>query len=326
MPNMNLTPSKLLALLLVLVLPFGAVAQDELMDILNEVTPKEEEPINYTIATFKTTRLCIGQSVETNSEGVLNVLIGHRFGRVNGSAKEFFGLDNATIRLGLEYGITDNLNIGFGRSSFEKTYDGFLKYRVLRQSTGRKKMPLTMTLFASMAIKSQDWPDENRKNYFTSRMYYAFQIMLARKFSERLSFQLTPTLIHRNLVATKADKNDVFAIGAGGRVKVSRSVSINAEYNFVIPGQISSPIGGQKVRDSYALGVDIETGGHVFQIHVTNARGIIEKMYFTETNGDITKGDLHIGFNISRVFTTYDKNKVRQKREEKRAAKVASKG
>lgn len=322
---MNLTKSKLLLLLsFVLVLP--TFAQDDLMDILDDVEPVQEETTNYTIATFKTTRLVIGQSVETNQEGVLNVLIGHRFGRVNGSVKEFFGLDNATIRLGVEYGITDNLNIGFGRSSFEKTYDGFLKYRVLRQSTGKKKMPLTMTLFASMAIKSQEWADKNRENYFTSRMYYAFQIMLARKFSERLSFQLTPTMIHRNLVETKADKNDVFAVGAGGRVKVSGSVSINAEYNFIIPGQISSPIGGQKVRDSFALGVDIETGGHVFQVHVTNSRGIIEKMFISETNGDITKGDLHIGFNISRVFTTYDKHKMRKKREEKRAAKAAQKG
>lgn len=323
---MSLTKSKLLLLLATVFLANNVFAQDDLLDILDEVEPEQEETVDYTIATFKTTRLCIGQSVETNSEGVLNVLIGHRFGRVNGSVKEFFGLDNATIRLGLEYGITDNLNIGFGRSSFEKTYDGFLKYRVLRQSTGKRKMPLTMTLFASMAIKSQEWSDNNRKNYFTSRIYYAFQIMIARKFSERLSFQLTPTMIHRNLVETKADKNDVFAIGAGGRVKVSGSVSINAEYNFVIPGQIASTIGGQKVRDSFALGVDIETGGHVFQIHVTNSRGIIEKMFVSETNGDITKGDLHIGFNISRVFTVYDKHKQRKKREAKRAAKAAEAG
>ena len=323
---MSLIKSKLLLLLACIFVSSSLFAQDDLLDILDEVEPQQEETIDYTIATFKTTRLVIGQSVETNSEGVINVLIGHRFGRVNGSAKEFFGLDNATIRLGLEYGITDNLNIGFGRSSFEKTYDGFLKYRVLRQSTGKRKMPLTMTLFASMAIKSQDFADNNRENYFTSRMSYAFQIMLARKFSERLSFQLTPTLIHRNLVATKADKNDVFAVGAGGRVKVSGSVSINAEYNFIIPGQIASTIGGQKVRDSFALGVDIETGGHVFQIHVTNARGIIEKMIISETNGDITKGDLHIGFNISRVFTAYDKNKLRKKREEKRASKAILEG
>ncbi|MCF8277350.1 MAG: DUF5777 family beta-barrel protein [Flavobacteriales bacterium] len=323
---MNLTRSKLLAPLAFFFLLQPAFAQDDLMDILDDVEPAQEEAVNQTIATFKTTRLVIGQSAETNAEGVLNVLIGHRFGRVNGSVKEFFGLDNATIRLGLEYGITNNLNIGFGRSSFEKTYDGFLKYRVLRQSTGKRKIPMTITLFASMAIKSQEFSDKNRENYFTSRMYYAFQVMFARKFSERLSFQLTPTLIHRNLVATKADKNDVFAIGAGGRVMVSRSVSINAEYNWLIPGQIASTIGGQKVRDSFSLGVDIETGGHVFQVHVTNSRGIIEKMIFSETNGDITKGDLHIGFNISRVFTVYDKNKIRRKREEKRAAKTAVEG
>ncbi|MFC2176548.1 DUF5777 family beta-barrel protein [Bacteroidota bacterium] len=316
--------SRFLLLFSFLIVTDQAAAQDDLLDLLEEVEPKKEETIDYTIATFKTTRLVIAQSAETNAQGVLNVLIGHRFGRMNGGPKEFFGLDNSTIRLGLEYGITDNLDIGFGRSSFEKTYDGFLKYRVLRQSTGKRKMPLTLTLFSSIAIKSQAFSDENRENYFTSRLYYAFQMMIARKFSERLSFQLMPTMIHRNLVETKADKNDVFSIGAGGRVKVSKSVAITGEYHFVIPGQIVSTIGGQKVRDSFSLGVDIETGGHVFQVHVTNSRGILEKNFISETNGDITKGDLHIGFNISRVFTVYDKNKFRRKREAKRAAKAAT--
>jgi opacity protein-like surface antigen len=299
-----------------------AFAQDDLMDILNESEP-EEAKTEYAIATFKSTRLVAGHSIETNGKGVLNVLIGHRFGRVNEGAKEFFGIDNAKMRLGLEYGITDNINIGFGRSTFQKCYDGFIKYKVLRQSKGKKKMPLSMTLFASMAIVSQDYADPTRENYFTSRMYYSYQIMIARKFSERLSFQLTPTIVHRNLVKTADDANTVFALGAGGRVKITKSFSLNLEYYWVPQNQIVSAFDGQKVRDSFSVGFDLETGGHVFQIHATNSRGLHEKAFVTETNGDWGAGDIHIGFNISRVFTVYNKNKFKQRKADRLAKKAA---
>jgi opacity protein-like surface antigen len=317
------TTSKLLAGALALLLSVPAFAQDDLMDLLGEMEP-EAAKTEYTIATFKTTRLVSGHTIETNAEGVFNVLIGHRFGRVNEGFSEFFGLDNAKIRLGFEYGITDDLDIGFGRNTFQKVYDGFIKYKVLKQSKGAKKMPLTMTLFASTAIISQDFADPTRENYFTSRMFFTYQIMLARKFSERLSFQLTPSLVHRNLVKTKDDANTVFALGAGGRVKLTGSLALNLEYYFVPPGQITSQFDGQKVRDSFSVGLDIETGGHVFQVFATNSRGIHEKAFITETNGDWGAGDIHIGFNISRVFSFYDKNKARAKREAKKAKKASA--
>lgn len=286
-------------LLLALLLAPSLRAQD-LLDLLDAET---EEPVNYTFATFKTTRLINGHSVETNSGGELLFLISHRFGRVNGGASEFFGLDNATIRLGLEYGITDRLGIGVGRSSFEKTVDGFVKYKLLRQKSGAESFPFTATLFASAAIKTVPWAEPERPNYFSSRMYYSFQVLLARKFSEGFSLQLMPTLVHRNLVATTADANDVFAIGIGGRQKITPSLSVNAEYYYVLPDQIVSTLGGEPVRNGLSVGLDLETGGHVFQLHVTNSRGMIEKMFITETTGDWANGDLHFGFNISRVFS-----------------------
>lgn len=284
-----------------------------ILDLLDE-----EERTDYTIATFKTTRLINGHSIETNAGGVLLFLIQHRFGRLNGGAYEFFGLDNSTTRLALEYGITDNLDIGIGRSTFEKTMDGFLKYKLLRQSTGKKNMPLTLTLFTGIAVKTLRWQQPNRTNYFSSKLYYTFQVLAARKISTNFSIQLSPTLIHRNLVAVKEDKNDVFAVGIGGRYKLSGSFSINAEYFYVFPNQIVSEINGEKVHNSLSVGVDIETGGHVFQLHLTNSRGMIEKFFVTETTGSWANGDIHFGFNISRVFTIVDKTKKKLEEEKEK--------
>lgn len=284
-----------------------AFAQDDLMDMLNE---GQEEPTNYTIATFKASRIINGHSLETHGKGIFQFLIAHRFGRLNAGGlgakealRELFGLDNATIRFGLEYGVTDRLTLGMGRSSFEKVYDGFIKYKLLRQSTGKKTMPISMTLFASTAIKTNQWSNPERENFFSARMYYTFQALIARKFSDKLSLQLSPTLIHRNLVATAEDKNDVFVLGAGGRYKMTGSLSLNLEYFWILPNQVVSTLNGEDVKDAFSIGVDIETGGHVFQLHFTNSRGMVEKSFATETTGSWLDRDVHFGFNISRVFT-----------------------
>jgi len=290
-------------------------AQDDLMDILD----KEEKPeTHYVTATFKSTKIVSSNSVETNGEGQLNFVIQHRFGRISDGINQFFGLDNSNIRLALEYGVLDNLDIAFGRSSFEKTLDFSVKYRVLRQSTGAKKMPITLAGFASMQIITGPFADPSRKNYFTSRMSYAYQIMIARKLGKWVSFQLTPTLVHKNLVQTKGDKNDIFSLGAGASVRVSGSFRVNLEYYWVVPGQISSLYSGEKVRDAFSVGVDIETGGHVFQIHLSNSRGMLEKKLATETTGDWLKGQVNLGFNITRAFSLYDTKKMKQKRKLKK--------
>lgn len=288
----------------------GAQSQDDLMDLLE----MEMEPVtDYTIATFKSSRIINGHSIETHGKGVMQFLIGHRFGRVNSGFKELFGLDNSTIRLGLEYGITDDLDIGLGRSSFEKTYDGFIKYKFLKQSSGAKKMPFTMTAIATMAIKTNDWPEPERPNYFSSRITYSFQLMIARKFNDYFSVQLSPTVVHRNLVATNADQNTVFVMGFGGRVKLTGSLAINAEYYWIIPNQIESTLYGEKVQDSFSLGIDLETGGHVFQLHFTNSRSMINKGFATETTGRWLDGDIHFGFNVSRVFSLGGKDKSKKR-------------
>lgn len=270
-------------------------AQEDLLSLLGD----DDEPvIEYATAAFKTNRVINLHSIESTSGGVLDVKISHRFGFVNGGISELFGLDAASIRIGADYGITNRITTGFGRSSHEKTYDGFLKYKFLRQSSGAKVMPVTAALFASVAIKTVPWANPDRKNYFTSRLYYTYQLIVGRKFGEAFSLQLSPTLVHRNLVRTKSESNDVLALGVAVRQKLTKRIAINAEYIYVLPDQLADGY-----RNSLSIGFDIETGGHVFQLHFTNSTSMIEKGFVTENIGDWTNGGVHFGFNVSRVFT-----------------------
>jgi len=278
----------------------ASTAQDDLLDFLNE---QEKPTVNYTIATFKTTRVVTGHSVETNAKGVLQFLIGHRFGTLNSGWRDLFGLDNSNIRLGFEYGLTDNLNIGVGRSSFLKTYDATAKWRLLRQKSGAEKFPLTVTAVSTVSMNTSLWADPDRENFFTSRLNYHHALLIARKFGDGFSLQLMPTAVHRNLVADTKDANTVFAGGVGTSIKLNGSVRANLEYYYIPEGQIISTLGGAKVRNSLSVGIDLETGGHVFQLHLTNSRGMTEKFLVGETTGDWMKGDIHFGFNVSRVFT-----------------------
>ena len=270
-----------------------AQADTNLLDLIDNTKPVT----NYTNAIFKTTRIINSQSLETDGKGVLDMKIDHRFGALNTGGYNLWGLDAATNRLGLDYGITNQLTVGLGRSSYEKTYDGFVKYKFLRQSTGAKVMPISAVAVFDCALKTVHFQNPDRKNYFTSRLYYTWQLLIGRKFSEGLSLQIMPTLVHRNLVETPGLPNDVYAIGFGGRQKLTSRVAINAEYYYVLPGQLASTY-----HNSLSAGIDIETGGHVFSLHFTNSTSMVENGFVTETTGTWGMGDIHFGFNISRVF------------------------
>jgi hypothetical protein len=288
--------SKIIYLILPLFMIFAEFAKAQEEDLLSMI---EEDPVTeYVNASFKTNRVINLHSLESTAPGVLDFKISHRFGYINGGFYDIFGLDGATIRLGLDYGITDRLTIGGGRSSLQKTYDGYIKYKLLRQSKGAVNMPVTLAFFGSTAIQTLKWPDSNRENYFTSRLYYTFQCIIGRKFSESFSMQLSPTLVHRNLVKTKAEKNDVLGLGTAARIKLTKRVALNGEYIYILPNQLASPY-----QNGISIGFDIETGGHVFQLHFTNSASMIEKGFFAENTGDWTNGDIHFGFNVSRVFT-----------------------
>jgi hypothetical protein len=276
------------------------VAQEDLMDIIDKEI--KEEDGTYAEQIFKGTRLINGHSVEARKRGVLDVIISHRFGRLNSGAYELFGLDQSNVRLGVDYGLTDRLNGGVGRNSFEKTFDGFLKYKLIRQQTGiDRTIPVSVVAFSSIALKTLRSADPATEPDFNSRLTYTHQLIVAKKFSPSFSFQLSPTLVHRNAVLEDQDPNDIYALGAGGRIKLNKRVSLNAEYYYQF-----NRIKNSVIQNSVAIGFDIETGGHVFQLHFTNSRAMIEKGFITETTGDFFDGDIHFGFNISRTFQLHE--------------------
>jgi hypothetical protein len=271
-------------------------AQQDTLDLLSLLGPEEPE-INYTFATFKSTRVINMHSIENPAAGVMDFRISHRFGAVNSGAQNLFGLDQAYMRLGFEFGLTDRLMAGFGRSNVNKEIDGFVKYKLLRQSSGAKNMPITLSWFSSMVVRTGEWDNPDRKNYFSSRLYYCHQLLIGRKFNDNLSLQLAPTLVHRNMVKDSTIKNDVLALGAGGRYKLTRRASFNLEYFYVLPNQLESIY-----KNSLSVGFDIETGGHVFQLHFTNSKPMNEKGFISETTGVWAEGDIQFGFNVSRMF------------------------
>ena len=283
-----------------MLLPVLVHAQDvDLSKLLDDQSKKEiKETTEKVYSTFKSTRLISGHSVENTWKGVLDVRISHRFGTVNKGAYEFFGLDNATMRLGFDYGITNRLMVGVGRSTFQKQIDGFFKYKILWQSRGKHNVPVTANFVSSIMLQTLKADVSQTPYYFSSRLAYAQQLIIGRKFSESISLQLMPTWIHYNLVPKIADPNDLFAIGIGGRQKLSKHISINAEYYYQLPGYKFSD-----TKNALSVGFDLETGGHVFQLHFTNANGMTERSYITETKGSWGKGDILFGFTISRVFT-----------------------
>ncbi|GEO05951.1 hypothetical protein AAE02nite_36150 [Adhaeribacter aerolatus] len=288
-----------------LLLPFSAAAQDDLLALADADSAVTSD---FTTATFKTTRIINGHSVQTIPGKELLFMISHRFGTLDGGAYNFFGLDAATIRLALEYGLTDRFSVGVGRSSLEKTYDGYLKYKLLRQKEGTWAAPVTVTGFASTAITTLRYDNAEKNEDFSSRLAYTYQLLIARKFNDRFSLQLSPTLVHRNLVTTTRDENNVYAIGAGSRYKLTKRTSFNAEYFYLLPGATADDY-----INSFSLGFDIETGGHVFQLHLTNAQGMIEKFFIPQTAGKWGDGGIYFGFNISRVFS-FDKDKKVEKK------------
>ncbi|MBK7884743.1 MAG: hypothetical protein IPJ81_13885 [Chitinophagaceae bacterium] len=271
----------------------------------DEVNANEKNNTEYTIATFKTTRLINGHSVENTGKGTLDAKISHRFGQLNDGAYALFGLDNAAMRIGVDYGITPYLMVGIGRNTYQKTFDAFIKIKLLKQSTGKINMPVTLSYVPTIALKTLKWEDPNEKNYFVSRLFYTHQIIIARKFSKNTSLQIMPTFVHQNLAALVSDPNDIFAMGIGGRQKITKRLSLNAEYYYQIPG---FKLTG--TTNALSIGVDIETGGHVFQLHFTNSQGMNERGFIAETTGKWQKGDILFGFNISRVFTIGKNSKL----------------
>jgi hypothetical protein len=276
-----------------------AMAQNDHSDsLLNMLNESGSSKPSYTLATFKSTRIANGQSVENLGKGVLDFQVSHRFGTLDQGVNNFFGLDNAVTKLSFDYGVLDWLTVGVGRGTYEKEYDGFVKAKLLRQ-TESNSMPVTVSYVGSMYIQTLKMNLPNGDAYpFENRCSYMNQLLIARKFNRILSLQLMPTLIHYNIVPTTPETNNLFAMGLGGRLKVTNHMAITAEYYYAFRG--NNP---QDYHNALSVGLDIETGGHVFQLLFTNANAINERAVIGQTSGQWSKGNIHFGFNISRVFT-----------------------
>ena len=297
----------LLFLFVFTIITCNLYAQDS--SLLNMLTDSMQanEKVMPVRGTFKGLYIVDMKTVESSAKGALNFIIMHRFGRLNDGAYNFFGLDNATIRLGLDYGITDRLAVGIGRSSLDKTFDAYFKYRALWQTDGSERMPLSLSISGGLTNYTLKFPD---KMYLNARYRttYVTQLIAARKFSSALSLQLVPVWLHYNLVPTVNDKNDVFAIGAGGRLKVTKRMSITGEYNYLLPNQVNS----LNVHNALSLAWEIETGGHVFQLVFTNAQAMTEPGVISRPTGEWSDGDIYFGFNVSRVFNISHKAKRKE--------------
>lgn len=273
----------------------GLYAQDGLEQLLLLEAKPSKDPVR---ATFKSTRVINGHSVETMAAKHLDFRISHRFGEIT-DVDNFFGLDIAKIRLGLEYGITDNLMVGVGRSNLHKEIDGFVKYKLLKQNEDNSS-PVSLVFLGASSLRTEEreFSDPKFNWALENGLSYTSQLLIARKFSERVSLQLSPTVVHRNVVVRKSDQNTVLACGIGGRVKLTKRISLNGEYFYQLPGA-----NADRFHNALSIGFDIETGGHVFQLHFTNSQYMNERGFITETIGSWGHGDIFYGFNISRTFS-----------------------
>lgn len=260
--------------------------------------------------TFKGTHLINGHSVESPAKGVLQSTFSHRFGTLEDPLYTFLGMNQASIRFGFDYGISDRVAVGIGRSSGlggttpPPTYDGYVKYRFLSQATGDRNVPVTVSALLAAAIDTEQWPNDGTVHPGSDRMAYTAQILIARKFNERLSLQLMPTFLRRNLLAETDQKKDVPSIGIGGRWKVSKRTAVTFEYYASNPASL-----GAAYFNPIAIGYDIDTGGHIFQIMLTNSFGLIESQFLGSTATNFFSGPrgMRIGFTFSRVFNVKKK-------------------
>ncbi|MEN8927458.1 MAG: DUF5777 family beta-barrel protein [Flavobacteriales bacterium] len=278
------------------------------LSLLISFSSFSQEEITYTYNTFNSTRVINSHSTEMLEKKSMDFRIGHRFGDIageNGGIETLFGVDNSSdISIGLEYGITNNLNVGItrmkGAGPYRQLYEGYAKYKVLAQSN---KMPISLVGLAKFNVTSMkassdpssavSFPD------FVARTSGSYQLIVARKFSERFSLQIVPTYVHRNYVGFN-DQNATFAVGAGARFQITKLIGVIGEYHYVAFNEgVQDDLG---LRNPIALGVEFDTGGHIFQINFTNSRGFGEAQYIPSTFSSVADGEFRVGFTIARVF------------------------
>ncbi len=282
---------KLLSTLLVLSFYVHAFAQEELLAQIEDPVQRNEK----VTGAFKSTRVINAHSIEMLAKHNLDFRVMHRFGFVSDGIKQLFGLDVASFRMSFDYGITDDFTVGIGRSTFRKELDLFAKARLLHQTRGTRNIPISLVIVGGTTL----WTEESFaavKPSVSDRMAYYVQLLAGRKFSDKFSFQLSPILVHSNMPVNPTEDQTIVALGGGGRFKVSKRIAITFDYHHAF-GTLD-----EIHTDPISAGIDIETGGHVFQLQFSNATGMNERAYITQTTGQFFRGDIRFGFNLSRMF------------------------
>jgi hypothetical protein len=286
-------PFRYLLALLAFAPLFAASAQDELLDELAE----PDTTVTPVSGTFKGVRVINSASTDLQPKGELLFLITHRFGTINSGFKGFWGLDDARIRIGLEYGINDRWVVGIGRSGELTTFDGYSRLKLLRQSTGARNMPISVVWNANMAYRDQDFAVPGFAPKTSDKLFFTQQLLISRKFSPRLSLQLAPTFTHQNVREFEVAKHDMWYLGLSGRVKITKRMALLFDYYYHFHRDYL-----ELFSEPLAFAWEIETGGHVFQLVFSNSQGMSEPLFLTRTTGKWGQGDIHFGFNISRTF------------------------
>lgn len=271
--------------------PLSTIAQD---DLLNEIDT-DSTWANYADATFKGLKIVNFESTKLVAKNQLTFIVAHRFGSIENGFDTFFGLDDAVTRLNFIYGISDGFNVGVSRSSYQKIYEFSTKYRILRQMESGS--PFTVVGFNELLINTGISKDNLPLLEFKHRLTYVAQLLISRKINTNLSLELAPTFFHENYVAIDEQDNSQYALGIGGRYKLSKRWSINADYGWHLNRADNSPY-----KNPLSIGFDLETGGHVFQMHFTSAQGMNTNTYLGQATGDWGDGDIFFGFNLSRTF------------------------
>lgn len=266
--------------------------QKSMLDEIADSTNKTEK----ISGAFKSTRVINAHSTEMLGKGDLDVRILHRFGMLNQGVKQLFGLDQASMRLGFDYGITNNLTVGIGRSTFRKELDAFAKVRIVQQAKGHKAMPVSVLVAVGAMVWTEQSFDSIQPTVGDRATYY-IQLIIGKKITPALSFQLSPIMLHS---PTRKDNlgnyNTVFALGGGGRIKFSKRIAFTFDYHQIMGSKYPG------YQSPLSAGIDIETGGHVFQLHFSNTAGMNERACIAQTTGNFFKGDIRFGFNLSRMF------------------------
>ena len=281
-------------------LTVGQVMAQDSTNLLNGL--EEKAALEKVTGTFKSTRVINAHSTEMLHKGELDFRIMHRFGVFKNGFKDLFGLDYASMRMSFDYGISDKWMVGLGRSTILKDLDVFVKTRILQQTKGQKQVPISLLIAAGYIITTQQ-SFAVVKPTFGDRSSFYVQLIAGRKFNKNFSMQLSPLLVHNNSTLNPTDDNTIFGLGGGLRYKVSKRIALMLDYHHAF-GQLDNAI-----TDPLSVGVDIETGGHVFQLHFSNVTGMNEKGYLTQTTGKFFKGDIRFGFNLSRIFHVGKKRK-----------------